>query len=34
MMKHYESPVAELILVSMADVLTESVIETPDEELE
>ena len=31
-MKHYEAPVAELIVVSMADVLTES-IETPEEEL-
>ena len=31
-MKHYEAPVAELIVVSMADILTESTIETPEEE--
>lgn len=32
-MKHYVTPEAELIVVSMADVLTESEIETPDEDL-
>ena len=33
-MKHYEAPVAELIVVSMADILTESVIEGPETDLE
>lgn len=32
MRKYYVSPEAEMIVVSMADVLTESPIDLPDEE--
>lgn len=34
MKKLYVAPEAEMIVVSMADVLTESTIETPEEPLE
>ena len=33
MKKLYVTPEAEMIVVSMADVLTESTIETPEEDL-
>ena len=33
MKKLYVAPEAEMIVVSMADVLTNSAIETPDEEI-